>query len=111
MGVPLTDEMILRIAGYDEWVEEIMQNAEKVAQEKQKEKEEQFKELEEENKFLKNPGGFPFAQGRPIPASLVQSNQEKEAVATADESRIYDRLNDEKLKVLKLLQEKIERLN
>ncbi|HTH21916.1 MAG TPA: hypothetical protein VL854_06830 [Nitrososphaeraceae archaeon] len=117
MGIALTDEMILRIAGYDEWVEEIMHNKEEQEAQKKEEAKERMEKLMEENELLKSNsnetfyrGGF--SQGRPIPASTKE-----EAVAAAEDTLMnktmtkHDELIDEKIKTLKILQSKIEALN
>lgn len=109
MGVPLTNEMILRISGYDEWVEEMMQEQERVKLEKQKQREEDFQKLQEENSMLKNP--MPMAMMNRNPFAQSNPSQENVAVAGDTEEKIYSVLNNEKLKTLKLLQDKIERLN
>lgn len=110
MGVALTDEMILRAAGYDEMVEEVMQNKLKVEAQKQKEAEDRIQKLQDENNFIKrmSPGlnQNPFATNNQSDATAAASDKMMDSVMAK-----YDQLTDEKIKTLKALQNKLEMLN
>lgn len=121
-GIKLTPEMVLRVAGYDEWVEEIVQYHAEQEEKKEQERQENIERFQEQQETIRKSSGNNFGDSHTPHVSdpakkITDKIRERTSVKTPNpaqaataEDLTADLLAEEKLNILKLLREKIEGL-